>query len=134
MTLLTSHFAVRKNDILNQTYGAQNPEAADPINIEIISDSILNNINPRGISRTDDVKVLNHPNATSEDLKDFINLTIGRKPDAIIVRIGTNDVTQEIGTNVNQNTIMNRITKKTSDSKVFISSVLMRHHDIILRR
>ena len=70
---------------------------------------------------------MNHPNATSEDLKDVINPTIRRKPDTIIVHIGTNDITQEIDTIANLNTIMNRITKKSSNSKVFISSVLMCH-------
>ena len=45
-----------------------------------ITDSFLNNINARGISKKENIIVLDHPGATSEDLKDFIHSTIRRKP------------------------------------------------------
>ena len=90
-------------------------------------------MNPRSVSRIDDVKFLNHPNATSEDLKDFINCTIRRKPDTIIIHIGTNDITGEIETisnlkGIGTNDITGEI-DKISNLKVMLSSVLMRCDD-----
>ena len=44
--------------------------------VVIIGDSILNDINPSGISKHGNVKVKNFPGSTSEAMKDYINPTI----------------------------------------------------------
>ena len=95
--------------------------------IEVIGDSLLNNINPRGISKKGDVKILNHPGATSQDMKDFINPSINRKPDMLICHVGTNDITNNIDTLTNLQTIINRIKKKSASTKIVFSSVIQRH-------
>ena len=81
----------------------------DTRSVEIISDSFLNNINAKGISKKGNIKVLNHPGATSEDLKDFINPTIRRKPNMVVLRIGTKDISENIDTISNLHTIVKRI-------------------------
>ena len=67
----------------------------------IVGDSILNGINEKGLSRNDDiVKVRPYPGATSEDLIDHIKLVTRRKPDIVVLHIGTNDSTNGITTQV----------------------------------
>ena len=59
-----------------------------PLSIERVGDSMLNNINSRGISKRDKINVL----------RDNINPSIRRKPDAIICHVGTNDIAENIDT------------------------------------
>ena len=89
--------------------------------------SLLNNINARGISKHENIKVLNHLGATSEDLKDFINPTIRRKPNIVVMHIGTNDITENIDTISNLQNIVKRIKKKSAFTTIAVSSVVLRH-------
>ena len=50
---------------------------------------MLNHIHPSGLSKDSDVKVYSHPGATSDDIKHHINPSINRKPDVLIVHVGT---------------------------------------------
>ena len=100
--------------------------------VEIIGDSILNNIAPHGISRKGNVAVSNHSGATSEDIIDKIKPIIKKKPDLIIIHIGTNDLTKKVDTIPNLQSIINRIKKKSAATNLVISSILQRrdHPDI----
>ena len=40
------------------------------------------------------VKVLNHPGSTSADMVDYIKPIVRRKPDALVIHTGTNDMTK----------------------------------------
>ena len=73
--------------------------------VAIIGDSILNNINPRGISKEGNVKVKSFPGSTSEDMKDFINPTFRLQPDAIILHKGTNNSNNGVDTSNMQNIV-----------------------------
>ena len=91
---------------------SKSPEVIkETLAVEIIGDNLLNNINARGISKHEKIKVLNHLGATSEDLKDFINPTIRRKPNIVVMHIGTNDITENIDTISNLQNIVKRILK-----------------------
>ena len=70
-----------------------------------IGDSILNDINPREISKEGNGKVKSFPGSTSEDMKDFINPSIRLQPDAIILHVGTNDSNNGIDTSNMQNIV-----------------------------
>ena len=94
--------------------------------VTIIGDSILNNINPRGISKEGNVNVKGYPGLTSDDMMDFINPTIRQKPDAIIIHVGTNEVNNDIDTLRNMETMVASIKKKSSHTKIMISSLLIR--------
>ena len=94
--------------------------------IEIIGDSMLNNINARGISNKRNVKVFNHPGATCEDLKHHINPSIKRKPNILICHIGTNDLSKNVDTITELQTIINRVKRKSPHSKLAFSSCLVR--------
>ena len=71
--------------------------------------------------------LLNHSGATSEDIIEKIKPVIKMKPDLIIIHIGTNDVTKNVDTIINLQTIINRVKKKTATTKIVISSILQRH-------
>ena len=73
------------------------------------------------------LKVLRHPGATSEDMKDFINPTIKRKPNIVIIHCGSNDLTKGGDTIDNLQTIINRIKKKSASTTVAISSLTTRY-------
>ena len=96
--------------------------------VEIIGDSILNNIATHGISRKVNVAVSNHSGATSEDIIDKIKPIIKKKPDLIIIHIGTNDLTKKVDTIPNLQSIINRIKKKSAATNLVISSILRRDH------
>ena len=101
-------------------------EAKNIPTIEVIGDSHLNAINPRGLSNKNNVIVRNHPGSTTEDLTSFIVPTIKKKRDAIIIHCGANDLTNDTNTIPNLQTIVNRIKSKSANTKIAISSVFIR--------
>ena len=110
-------FRVKKD---NQTIHKENKEQKSLALVEIIGDSMLNNINPHGLSKNGNIKVLNYSGATSEDLKDHSNPSLKRKPDILICHIGTNDITNGIDTIQNLQIIVNRVKKKAALSLRFL--------------
>ena len=60
-------------------------------------------------------------------MKDHIKLTVRRKPDAIIIHVGTNDIGNDIDTITKIQNIVAHIKKKSSHTKIIISSLLIRH-------
>lgn len=94
--------------------------------VAIIGDSMLNNIESNGISNKGNVKVLGIPGSTSLDMKDYANPLINRKKDILIFNIGTNDLTNNIDTIPNLQTIVNRIKKKSAFTKIAFSSLITR--------
>ena len=69
-------------------------------NVIIISDSMLNNINSRGLSKSKKVTVINHPGATSNIIEEELEATVkeNSKINTLIVHAGTNDLTNNINT------------------------------------
>ena len=61
-----------------------------------INDSMLNNINSRGLSKSKKVSISNFPGATSEGILDKVEDTLKTHPDTLIVHAGTNDLTKNI--------------------------------------
>ena len=90
-----------------------------------LGDSILNNINPRGIFKDGNVKVKTFSGSISGGMKDHINPTILAQPDAIVIHIGSNDISKDIDTISNVQNIVSR-KKKSSHTKIVLSSLLVR--------
>ena len=86
------------NDIKNQSN-----------KVVIIGDSILNNIKSGGLCKSKKVDVLNVSGATSEDILTKIDDVLDEKPASPIVRVGTNDLTNEINLLSNAKKIINKI-------------------------
>ena len=78
------------------------------------------------LTKGGNVKVSNYPSSASEDMKDFIKQTIRRQPDMMILHVGRNDINTDIDTLSNLQTIVARIKKKSSNTKIVISSLLIR--------
>ena len=71
-----------------------NNNAGTRLQINIIGDSMLNNISSRGISKTEAVNILNISGLKSSDIVDYTNPSIKNKCDAIVCHVGTNDLPQ----------------------------------------
>ena len=76
-------------------------------NVVIIGDSLLNNINGRGLSKSKKVDVLNISGATSDDIVDKIDDAKEGKPESLIVPVGTNDLPNNVNLLNNVKIIVN---------------------------
>ena len=95
-------------------------------NIEVIGDSHLSAINPKGLSNKNNVVVRNHPGSTTEDIKSHIIPSLKKNRDLIIIHTGTNDITNKVETILNLQSIVNTIKKKSANTKICISSLFVR--------
>ena len=71
--------------------------------------------------------IFRHPGATSEQLKEYVNVVIKRKPCIMICHIGTNDITNNVETMQNLQTIINRTKIKSPATKFAILSLFTRY-------
>ena len=85
----------------------------------VISDSMLNNINSRGLSKLKKVQVLNFSGATSVAIVDKMDDILDDKPNSIIVHVGTNDLTNNVNLLNNVKKIVNKTKKKSPNTKLF---------------
>ena len=53
---------------------------------------IIKNVNGRGVSRGDSVKIRPHSGASTEDLIDHIKPAIHKDPDIVVIHTGTNNL------------------------------------------
>ena len=60
--------------------------------IDIVGDSMLKGLKGHKMSRTDKVRVTTFSGCSTRDMFDYINPTINRKPDQLIVHVGTNSL------------------------------------------
>ena len=93
--------------------------------VVIIGDSMLNNIKSRGLCKSKKVDVLNFSGATSEDILTKIDV-LDEKPASLIVHVGTNDLTNEINLLSNAKKIVNKIKKKSPNTVVTFSNIIVR--------
>ena len=75
-----------------------------------IGDSMLNNVNSRGLSKSKNVEVINFPGATSTDIVENIDEILeNQQPKSLIAHVGTNDLTNDVNLlhNVKKNSKQN---------------------------
>ena len=92
----------------------------------IIGDSMLNNVNSRGLSKSKKVEVLNFPGATSNDILGKIDDVLNRKPESLIVHAGTNDLTNEINLLNNVKKIVTKTKQKSPNTVTSFSNIIIR--------
>ena len=64
--------------------------------LPVAGDSIIQHIHGWSISKSNKVVVKSFPGATIEDMEDFVKPLLRKKPDNVVLHIGTNDLnTQE---------------------------------------
>ena len=87
---------------------------------------MLNNINSRGLSKSNKVSVSNFPGATSEDILDEVEDTLKTHPDTLIVHAGTNDLTKNINTLRSVKKLCEKAKRISPDTKIVFSNIIYR--------
>ena len=97
--------------------------------IIIIHDSMIEYMNGWGISRSSSVKIRSHPGATTEDIIDYIRPTAQKNPKMMVIRSGTNDITNKVNTLEKIRKVINAIKENEAnyEIEVVLSSVI--HQD-----
>ena len=95
-------------------------------NAVIIGDSMLNNINSRGLSKSKKVSVSNFPGGTSKDILDEVEDTLKTQPDTLIVHAGTNDLTKNINTLRPVKKLCEKAKRVSPDTKIVFSNMIYR--------
>ena len=72
------------------------------------------------------MKVRPHPGATSEDLINYIKPVARRKPDIVVLHIGTNDLTNGINTQEKLQEVVDALQRESTETKITLSSVVTR--------
>ena len=78
----------KNNDSLHEEKGIEDLSNK----VVVIGDSMLNNINSCGLSKSKEVDVLHFPGATSSDVLTKIDDVLNKKPASLIVHVGTYDL------------------------------------------
>ena len=88
----------RKNNNLAAVNNVRQLPTEKKKKIFIVGDSMIKNITGTGISRDHTVKIRPHPGGTNIDMCDYINPELRHQLNALILRCGTNDISNEINT------------------------------------
>ena len=113
--------------IKNTKLPNDNIDKGDRKKVIILGDSLLNDINEKGLSKSHNVKIVNKPGATSERLllEDLDNL-IKYQPESVIIHAGTNDLTNGINMLNNGKKIVKELTTKLPKVKIAFSGLITR--------
>ena len=89
---------VRNNSKNPQADWTNNGAKANKDSVIILGNSMIKHVNGRDISRTHTVKVRPNTGASTHDLLDYVKPGMLKKPKALVIHTGTNDIQQEINT------------------------------------
>ena len=92
----------------------------------VIGDSMLYNIQGRGITKKHNVTVCANPGATTRDILDHFKPILRKKPDVIIVQCGTNDLTSQEKTVENLQELVRMAKAESPDTELVLSSSITR--------
>ena len=98
----------------------------------LLGDSITKNLIGGKMSRTRKVISKSFSGSTVEDMRHYIKPTLEEKPDEIILHIGTNNIKAQEPNDIARGitSLAEEILMVSSNTKVAISSVLIRNNDI----
>ena len=91
-------FHERTKTINNNFLLGQDNKKDKSESVIIVGDSMLNNINSRGLPKSKKVSVSNHPSVTNEDIPSAVEESLKTNPDTLIVHASTDDLTKSINT------------------------------------
>ena len=89
---------VRNNSEKTQIDRSNNGAKANKDSVIIVGDSIIKHVNGHDISSSHIVKLRLNPGASTHDLLDYVKPAMQKKPKALMIHTGTNDIQQEINT------------------------------------
>ena len=118
-------------DKIDKVKGHQKEHSNNKQDIIVAGDSMLNNIEDRFNLNTKkaNVSIQAFPGSTIEDFKDYVAPLARKKPDALIVHIGTNNVRSDTPKKVTENLIqLHRYVKSIApETKLVLSNIIRRH-------
>ena len=94
--------------------------------VVIIGDSMLNNINNRGLLGTKKFDVLNFRGATSTDILTKIDDVLDKKPESIIIHVETNDLTNDVNLLSNIKNIVSKTNRTSPITSLNFSNIIFR--------
>ena len=94
----------------------------------IVGDSMISNINENTLSRRYQTKVRSFQGSTIKDLHDYIKPLLKKKPDKIVLVIGTNDMVNEKLPDILKSlkSLIDQILEALPDCDVVVSEVIVR--------
>lgn len=118
-----------KKSVKEKSEQVEEHKKAKRENVYICGDSLVNGIDGDGVSSKDFCTIVkSFGGATSADMIDYVKPTARKKPDKIIVHVGTNDITKKINnTKENWNSIVKTIQKESPDTKNYFSELCVRY-------
>ena len=96
--------------------------------IIIIGDSMIKHVNVREVSRKNSVKIRCHPDATTDDIIDYVRPAARKKPDMFLIHTGTNAIQNKVNTIQKVRKVITTISEIDVDNEIQIvfSSVIYR--------
>ena len=106
----------------------EQPKPWKPNTTLIVGDSMVAGLNQQRMSVNQQVKVRSFPGATTHDMKDYLKPLLKKKPDNVILHIGTNNAVNEPSRNIlNEILMLKTMVENTLPSaKVVVSNVITR--------
>ena len=129
----SGHNSINTNENAVMDNDATTNKASDDINginvtnrVEILGDSMLGGLIDSKMSRNKTITSYTYGGATTHDLKKLVMPLIDQKPKIILMHAATNDLTKNADTIANYQWIINKIKRKSSYTKIALSSVIIR--------
>ena len=114
-----------KAEIINNNFPlGQDKKENKAKNAIIVDDSMLNNINSRGRSKSKKVSVSSHPGATTEDILSAVEESLKTNPDTLIVHAATNHLTKSINTLSNVKKILENVKIISPGTKIAFFNII----------
>ena len=112
----------------NSKNESQDPGVWRKNTVLVVGDSMVSNINEKTLSRKYHMKVRSFPGANTRDLQDYVKPLIRKKPDKIIIVIGTNDIERKPVKEIlrSMKLVMDMILEKLPDCHIVISEIIRR--------
>ena len=92
----------------------------------ILGDSMVKGLNEYGLSKKRNVKVQSFSGYTTEDMLHIAKPAARRKPDTIIIHVGTNNITRDITMMKNIKKIVKLIRDCSENTQVLFSGIINR--------
>ena len=117
-----------KNSMNEQRQRQQNQRKPETPDVILVGDSITKNIVGKKLSRNHEVKSFSFPGATAEDMQYFVKPLARRKPDKIIIHVGTNNIQSDRPNQIRQKitNLVDTIKQDHPSAEVAISSIVHR--------
>ena len=87
-------------------------------------------MNGWGISPSSSVKIRSHPGAATEDIIDYIRPAAQKTPKMIVIRSGTNNITNKVNTLEKIRKVINAIKENEANDKIKIVLSSVIHQDL----